>query len=439
MTLCADHRARSSGGHNFTGRYDMHNFLFYLMIAFYVSDFLFEQWLKYLDRSRMNPVMPRELDGIYNTELYANQQMYQRENNRFGRISDGFAFILTTAVLLSGWAGRLDIILRGVTTHFILLPLLYFGVLLTLSAIISAPFDWYDTFVIEKKYGFNRTTRRTFFSDMLKSYALTLTLAAVVLSCVLLAYKYAGDWFWLMAWGSCALISLVLGFFYSEWIVPIFNRQTPLEEGGLRAAIETFARNASFPLQNIFVIDGSRRSTKSNAYFTGFGKKKRIVLFDTLQDDLTTEEIVAILAHEIGHNRKKHTLTGMAISLSSIGLMLWLFSFLIDSLPVAQALGGYTPSFHLNIIGFALLYRPLENLLSLLGNLISRRHEYEADAYTAEHGLGEALISALKKLSSKSLSNLTPHPIVVFFCHSHPTLLQRIARLRGAGAFDKCL
>ncbi|MDR1885328.1 MAG: M48 family metallopeptidase [Synergistaceae bacterium] len=408
----------------------MHNIYFYLIIAFYVYDFVSGQLLSYLNRTRMAPVPPEELEGIYDAAEYAKQQTYQMENDRFGLVSGGFSFAVVMALLLCGWAGRIDAFIRMYTSHYLLLPLSFFFALTALSSIMDIPFDWYDTFVIEEKFGFNRMTPRTFILDWLKSFALAVALSGALLTGVLVVYKYAQGWFWLLAWIVVSAFSLIVAFFYSEWIVPIFNRQTPLEEGKLRSAIEDFTQRASYPIQNIYMIDGSRRSTKSNAYFTGFGKKKRIVLYDTLIDDLTTEEIVAVLAHEIGHYKMKHILSTVTISLASTGFIFWLFSHLMNSPSLAHALGGIEPSFHLNMVGFSLLYIPLSDALDLLTNCISRKHEYEADNFAARHGTGDALISALKKICSKSLANLTPHPIVVFACYSHPTLLQRISNIK---------
>jgi STE24 endopeptidase len=377
----------------------------------------------------MNPVMPKELEGIYDPAEYARQQTYQKENDRFELISKGFSFAVGATLLWYGGAGWLDAFLRRYTDSSILLVLTFFGTVTVLAWMMSIPFNCYDTFVIEHKFGFNKTTPRTFVLDKLKTLALSLVLISVLLTVVLVAYEYAGDWFWLSAWIAVSVFSLMIVFFYSEWIVPLFNKQTPLEEGELRSAIEAFAQKASFPVSNLYVIDGSRRSTKSNAYFTGFGKKKRIVLYDTLMEDLNTEEIVAVLAHEIGHYKMKHIFYVVAVSLASTGFTLWLMSFFLSSPAVAYALGGTVSSFHLGMVGFSLLYSPLSEALDLASNCLSRRHEYQADAFAAKYGLGDALIAALKKISSKSLVNLTPHPVVIFCRYSHPTLLQRMHRL----------
>jgi STE24 endopeptidase len=415
----------------------MRNIYFYFIIIFFVWDFLWEQILSYLNRTRMTPVMPKELEGIYDPAEYARQQTYQKENDRFGLISEGFSFVIGIMVLWHGGAGWLDTLLRKYIFSPIPLSLAFFGTATVLIWIMSIPFECYDTFVIEHKFGFNKTTPRTFATDELKTLALSLVLISLLLTIVLVIYEHAGDWFWLLAWIAVSVFSLTIAFFYSEWIVPIFNKQTPLEEGELRSAIEAFAQKTSFPVRNIYVIDGSKRSTKSNAYFTGFGKKKRIVLFDTLIDDLNTEEIVAVLAHEIGHYKMRHVFYNITISLANTAFMLWMLSIFLDSPAVACALGGTTPSFHLGMAGFSLLYAPLSGVLDLAVNCLSRKHEYQADEFAASYGAGDALIAALKKISSKSLSNLTPHPLVVFCRYSHPTLLQRIRHIQKTQGFPK--
>jgi len=404
----------------------MHNIYFYLIIIFYVSSFAWDQVLAHLNRTRMNPLMPHELEGIYNPSDYARQQEYQRENDRFGTVTAGFLFAITLAVLLYGGLGWFDSLLREYVSQPLLLTLAFFAALSALLWLVNIPFDVYDTFVIEEKFGFNRTTPRTFAADQIKSFALMMVLQSVLLTILFAAYKYFGAWFWLPAWALISAFSLLLVFFYSEWIVPLFNKQTPLEEGELRSAIESFAEKVSFPIHNIYVMDGSKRTTKSNAYFTGFGKKKRIVLYDNLIKELDTEEIVAVLAHEIGHYKKKHIAYSITISLLSTGFMLWLLSIFLENPAIAHALGGAIPSLHLGLAGFSLLYTPISEVISLASSCVSRRNEYEADNFTAAHQLGGPLISALNKISSKALSNLTPHPLVVFWEYSHPTLLQRM-------------
>jgi STE24 endopeptidase len=407
----------------------MYNLYFFIIISVFVLSFIWGQILAYLNRKQMSPVIPEELEGIYNPEEYAKQQDYQQTNSRFGLVSGGFSSLILLVVLLFGLLGWFDGLLREYTIHFLVLPLLFFGLLMIINEILDLPFDWYATFTIEERFGFNKSTCKLFVSDWLKEILLGLVLGGLILAVVIYIYQYTGRWFWLLAWVAVSGFSLLMTFFYSEWIVPLFNKQTPLEAGELRTAIEVFAGKADFQLSNIYVMDGSKRSSKANAYFTGFGKKKRIVLFDTLMKDLDTEEIVAVLAHETGHYKKKHVISSMILSLLTTGLTLYILSLFLDSMPLAEALGGKTPSFHLGLIGFSLLFTPVSEALGLVVNYISRKNEYEADAFAAQYGLGEALISALKKISVQSLTNLNPHPWVVRWYYSHPTLLQRTRRI----------
>ena len=404
----------------------MHNIYFYIILSVVIFGFVWGQILSYLNRKQMSPEIPKTLEGIYNTEEYARQQAYQKENSWFGLLTGGFSFILTLLVLFFGVLGWIDNELREHLTNFLLLPLAFFGLIMIVSELLDLPFDWYATFVIEEKFGFNKSTRKLFMMDWLKGILLTIVLGGLILTAILFIYHYTEKWFWLLAWLVVSGFSLVMSLFYSEWIVPMFNKQTPLEAGELRDAIEVFAQKAGFELKNIYVMDGSKRSSKANAYFTGMGKKKRIVLFDTLIKELDTEEIVAVLAHEIGHYKKKHILYSLIGSIFTTGITFYVLSLFLGSCPLAEALGGKVPSFHLGIIGFSFLFAPISELTGLIFNAISRKNEYEADAYAAQFGLGDALISALKKLSVQALSNLNPHPWVVFWHYSHPTLLQRI-------------
>jgi STE24 endopeptidase len=303
-----------------------------------------------------------------------------------------------------------------------------------INEVVDFPFDWYGTFTIEEKFGFNKSTPKLFLTDWLKNILLTVLIGGLILLLLVYIYHYTGEWFWLLAWILVSGFSLLMSLFYSEWIVPLFNKQTPLEEGALRDAIESFAKKAGFELTNIYVMDGSKRSSKANAYFTGMGKKKRIVLFDTLIKELDTDEITAVLAHEIGHYKKKHIIYSMVRAVISTGITFYILSLFLGNRPLAEALGSSVPSFHLGLIGFSLLFTPVSELSGLAFQVISRKNEYEADAYAAQFGLGKALISGLKKLSVKSLSNLNPHPLVVFWYYSHPTLLQRMERIESSNA-----
>ncbi|HCO67226.1 MAG TPA: peptidase M48 [Dysgonomonas sp.] len=405
------------------------NIFYYLIILITVLDFAWTQYLAYRNRKRMSPEIPLQLQGIYDKKEYAKQQDYQKENSRFGLISGSVSFIIILLILVFQGFGWLDGEIRQYIQTPLLVSLAFIGILFIANEIISLPFSYYDTFVIENKYGFNKATPKIFWIDQVKGLLLSVVLGGIILSALIWFYTNFGNYAWLYAWGLVTAFSLFMTLFYSNIIVPLFNKQTPLEDGELRNAIEDFSRKAGFDLTNIYVIDASKRSTKANAYFTGFGKKKRIVLYDTLINDLEIEEVVAVLAHEIGHYKKKHVLKSLITSILYTGAMLFILSFFLTSRQLAQALGSDIPSFHLGIIAFSVLFSPISLILGLAMNISSRKNEYEADDYAAQFGLSEALIGGLKKLSVKSLSNLNPDPLNVFIYYSHPTLLQRIENL----------
>jgi STE24 endopeptidase len=319
----------------------------------------------------------------------------------------------------------------GFTSNAILAALIFFGIIMFASDLLGIPFSAYHTFVIEEKYGFNKTTPKTFVFDIIKGWIINAIIGGGLLALIFLIYRETQEMFWIYAWILISAFSIFMTMFYSNIIVPLFNKQTPLEDGALRDAIQEFSDRVGFKLDNIFVINGSKRSTKANAYFTGLGAKKRIVLYDTLIYDMEIDEIVAVLAHEIGHYKKKHVIQSLLISLVQTGVLLFIFSQLIDSPVLSRALGVEKPNFHVGMVAFGILYSPVSFALGIFMNILSRKNEYQADAFAAENYKPEALASALKKLSVKNLSNLTPHPRYVFFHYSHPPLLQRLAHLKG--------
>lgn len=400
-----------------------------VILVIVVLDFVWSQYLSYRNRKRMNPIIPDQLQNIYDQEKYTLQQEYQKTNSRFGLIISLFYFVVLISLLLIGGFGWLDQLLRLYTDNEIILTLAFFGIIYLVSAIVSLPFDYYSSFVIEARFGFNKTTKTTFWADQLKGLLMTVVLGGLILAVITWFYQSFGKFAWLYAWLLVIVFSLFMTLFYSNLIVPLFNKQKPLGDGELREAIETFGKRSGFGIDNIYVLDASKRSTKANAYFTGFGAKKRIVLYDTLISDLATDEIVAVLAHEIGHYKKKHTLQGMLVSFCYTGAILFLLSFFLGNQDIAIALGGKVASFHLGLIAFSILFTPISLILGVFSSILSRRNEYQADAYAASFGLSLQLISGLKKLSVNSLSNLNPDPLYVFFHYSHPTLLQRIAAL----------
>ncbi|GAP67944.1 Zn-dependent protease with chaperone function [Bacteroidales bacterium 6E] len=407
----------------------MYSILFIVILVIIVADFLIDRYVDFLNTTRWSDRLPDEVKGIYDEKKYAQQQAYQRENHRFGLLTSTFNFVLVLGMLLLFGFAWLNSVVLGWTASPVWAALLFFGILMMAAEVVNLPFAWYDTFVIEEKYGFNQSSVRTFVFDKLKGWALTMVLGGALMALIVWLYGKAGSWFWVVAWAVLSGFSVFMAMFYSSLIVPLFNKQTPLGEGELRTAIEEFSGKVGFKIDNIFVIDGSRRSSKANAYFTGLGSKKRIVLYDTLIEEMTTEELVAVLAHEIGHYRKRHVVQGLFLGIAQTGLLLFLFSVVMKSPAISQALGVEQPNFHIGMIAFSILYSPLSMVTGLAMNRLSRKNEFEADAFAAENYSPTPLITALKKLSVKNLSNLTPHPVYVTFNYSHPPLLQRLEHL----------
>jgi STE24 endopeptidase len=403
--------------------------ILYIITGIVVAGFLFEQWLEYLNLRHMRSEIPASLQGIYPEEEYQRSLAYQRERQRFSLLLSTLSFIVLIALLLTGGFGWLDAWLRQFTEQPLWLALAFFGVLFLASDLLNLPFQWYSTFVIEEKWGFNKTTPKIFLVDKLKGYALALILGGAILALLLGLILYLGSTFWLYFWLVMALFTLAANLFYSTLILPLFNKLSPLPAGALKEAIESYSLKVNFPVENMYVIDGSKRSSKANAFFSGLGKKKKIVLYDTLIDNHTTEELVAVLAHEAGHYKKKHIVWGFGLALLQTGLLLWLLSRLVFSETLSMAMGADETALHLNIMAFGLLFSPLSVLISIGTNALSRRHEFEADAFAAQTYEPTALQEALKKLSVKNLSNLWPHPWYVQVRYSHPPLLQRLEAL----------
>lgn len=398
----------------------------FIIIAILVIDYIIERGLAYLNTRNVKTELPEQLKGLYDADEYAKQQAYFKENQRFGLITSSFSLVLILAMFMVGGFALVDGIAHNMVGNSILVSLIFFGIIFFVNDLLTTPFDIYDHFVIEQRYGFNKVTPKIFVGDKIKGWLLGALIGGGLVALISKIYDITANYFWILAWIVIAFVSIFISMFYSQLIVPLFNKQIPLPEGELRDEIEKFAVKAGFKLNNIFVIDGSKRSTKANAYFSGLGIKKRIVLFDTLINDLRTEEIVAVLAHEIGHYKKKHTLLALGMSLLNSLIMLFILGYFLSNDALAQAFSVEKASFHINILAFGILYTPVSMVLSLFMYMVSRRNEYQADAYAAKFGLGENLIGGLKKLSVKSLSNLQPHPAYVFFYHSHPTLLQRM-------------
>lgn len=409
----------------------MTQIIFFSILGIVTFEFALWLFLDYLNAKNYSDELPDELKGIYDEEKYKKSQNYEKETKKFGHYSEIFFFILNFLALFFWIYGWLDIWLRTFTQNEILLSLGFFGIIGAIHTILAFPFSYYDTFVIEEKYGFNKSTRKLFFLDTLKWLALNAVIGGGLLALVVWIYQLVGNSFWIYAWLLLSAFSIFMMMFYSNVIVPLFNKQTPLKEGELRDAINNFWKKVGFTIENIFVIDGSKRSTKANAYFTGFWPKKRIVLYDTLIADMTTEEIVAVLAHEIGHYKRKHTLQTLIFSLIQTGVILYIFSLTLGIPEVSQSLWASESSFHLGIFVFGILFTPISLIVWIFGNILSRRNEYQADEFAGRNANASDLQSALKKLSVNNLSNLRPHPWYEFFYYSHPTVLKRLDMLEN--------
>jgi len=408
----------------------MSQILFYIIVGLLLADFIFERFLEFLNSTRWSDQLPEEVKDIYDVQEYQKQQAYEKANFSFSMVSSSFSFALMFLMVLFAVFALVNSWALSVSVNPILTALVFFGVLMLATDLLTTPFSVYDTFVIEEKYGFNKTTPKTFILDKLKGYLLGAIIGGGLMALIIYIYQLTTNNFWIYAWFVITGFSVFMVLFYSNLIVPLFNKQTPLPEGELKSAIEAFSTKVGFKLDNIFVINGSKRSTKANAYFTGFGAKKRIVLYDTLINDMTTNELVAVLAHEIGHYKKHHVIWSLLLGTLQTGIVLFIFSLFVGSPELSAALGVETPSFHIGLIAFGILYSPISMLTGLAMNIFSRKNEYQADAFASEYFDGNELASALKKLSVKNLSNLRPHPAYVFFHYSHPTLLQRLQALK---------
>ena len=405
--------------------------LFTIIISIVVFNYLFSRLMEYLNALRYGNPVPPGLEDVYVEDEYRKSMDYKKVNYRFAILTGAFSFVLIMAMFFFDGFAYVDNLVRVITVQPVLVALLFFGLMMFASDLLTTPFAVYDTFVIEERFGFNKTTVKTFITDKLKSWMLGAIIGGGILSAIIWFYTLTGKNFWIFAWILVSIFSIFMYMFYSTLIVPLFNKQTALEEGDLRDAIMEFSSRAGFKLGNIYVIDGSKRSTKANAYFTGLGSKKRIVLYDTLINDLEIDEIVSVLAHEIGHYKKKHTLTGLILSVVQTVVMLFILSLFVGNPVLSEALGASVPSFHIGLVAFGILYSPLSMILGIGGNILSRKNEFQADRYAGEMHKPEALVNALKGLSRKNLSNLTPHPAYVFFHYSHPPLYQRVKALMG--------
>ena len=411
---------------------------FFIIISLVVFKYLFSNILDYVNHKNWKDEIPHELKDYYNLEKYKKAKHYALTKNRIGLFSSSISFLFITSLLTFNGYGFIDQLVNS-NIFISFLPAdnnlsfiqsgVFFSILFILNSIISIPFSYYKTFIIEEKFGFNNTTKSTFFIDLIKSTLLSFFIGGILLFLALYLYDNLNEGFWLWLWIGLSLLMIFINMLYADLIVPIFNKLSPLEDGELRQKIEKYSRGVGYLLKNIYVIDGSKRSTKANAFFSGLGPRKTIALYDTLIEKHTENELVAVLAHEVGHFKKKHVFSGLIMSIIQIGVMTLFFELCLKLPEISLALGGSGTSFHLGLIGFSIIFSPISMISGVLMNYISRKNEFEADAYAKETFNGDDLSLALKKLSVDSLSNIYPHPLYVFFHYSHPPLIQRLRAL----------
>ena len=402
---------------------------FAIILTVIVFNFILERFLDYLNDKNRSSELPKELEGIYDKEKYKKSQDYQKEKSRISFIGSFFSLGLVMSMLLLDGFAWLDSFVQSRTDNPILSSILFFAIIAIVSDVISLPFSIYNTFKIEEKYGFNKTTVPLFIIDKIKGYLLGALLGGTILYFLIQFYESAPDQFWLYAWLLIVAFMLLMNMFYTSLIMPLFNKLTPLPEGDLKNEVNKYAEKTGYDLSQVYVIDGSKRSNKANAFFSGFGSRKKVVLYDTLIKNHTTEELVAVLAHEVGHYKKKHIIQSLIMGILQTGIMLFVLQLFLKDAELAKALGVNQPSFHIGIVAFSFIFSPISQLTGIFSNIISRKNEYEADAYAKKTYDGKPLQDALKKLSVDNLSNLQPHPWYEFFYYSHPTLLKRLKAL----------
>ena len=400
-----------------------------ILIAF---NYIFSTLLEYLNDRNWKDEIPKSLKDFYQKDKYLKAKEYKKINGKLSFISSTISFLITISLLVLGIYGKVSDYFMINYQNIFVQSSLFFLSFYVLNLIVSTPFQYYSTFSIETKFGFNKTTLKTFVLDKLKGMFLALTIGGILLYVALLLYSKINNGFWIYLWLGLSLFTLFIQMFYTTLIVPLFNKLTPLEDGSLKNKIENYSKEIGYSLSNIFVIDGSKRSTKANAFFSGIGPKKTIALFDTLLEKHTEEELVAVLAHEVGHYKKNHIFQGLVLTIIQIGLMTYLLELCLNSSNLINSLGGEITSFHLGLIVFSMLFSPIGLLIGVFTNILSRKNEYEADKFAKQTYSGKDLELALKKLSVDSLSNIYPHPFYVFVHYSHPPLIKRLEALNSS-------
>ncbi len=407
------------------------NIYLVIIIAALLVNYALSTTAAWLNLRNISEELPQEFHGFYDEERYRKSQQYLRETTAFGLIHDTFHLVIILAFILAGGFNFVDEIARSAGADTITTGLIFAGIILLMSQLIDIPFSAWSTFVIEEKFGFNKTTVKTFITDILKGLVLTALIGGLVFAVIIWFFEAMGPEAWIYCWVALSIFQIMLMFVAPVLIMPLFNKFEPLGPGKLKKSIMDYARKENFKMQGVFKMDGSKRSTKSNAFFTGFGKFKRIVLFDTLIARHTVEELTAIIAHEMGHYKLKHILKAIVRSILMAGFTFWLLSLFIGNQGLFQAFRMEHVSIYASLFFFGFLYAPIGMVTGIIDKAISRRHEFEADEYAVRsYGHPDDMINALKKLSVDNLSNLTPHPFMVALEYSHPPVLERIRAIR---------
>ena len=402
----------------------------FIFIGLTIFNFLFTTVLEYLNDKNWKESIPNDLEGFYDSNKYQKAKNYKIERGKISLLNSSISFVITLLMLFFFGFGLISEYAVSFSDSIIVQSCIFFMIFHLLTTFLGMPFSYYSTFFIEEKYGFNKTTLKTFIVDKIKGLFISSLFIIVLTSLAIVSIEYFSTGFWIWLWIGLSLFMVFLNMFYADLIVPIFNKLTPLENGELRSKIESYSKKVGYSLKNIFVIDGSKRSTKANAFFSGLGPRKTIALYDTLIEKHTDEELVSVLAHEVGHFKKKHILVSMFLTILQLGIMCYLFELCMNMEVIASSLGSSKMNFHIGIIAFSFLYSPIGLITGILMNILSRKNEYEADKFAKDTYNGNFLELALKKLSVDSLSNLYPHPLYVFVHYSHPPLLKRLDRLK---------
>jgi STE24 endopeptidase len=402
------------------------------IVAFILIDFLVGSVLEYLNEKSKNVPMSPVATEIFSADEYAKSLEYGTAKYKVERLTSTLSTVVMLSAIILGWFAWLDQAIRERISNDLLVTVAFFGVLILGVMIANLPVSYYSTFVIEEKFGFNKTTKKLFVVDSIKQAVLSIALGLPVIYLIAWIYQSLESKFWLVGWLAVTAISLFMFIFGTRIFLPMFNKLKPLREGELRSEVEAYCQSQGFPLSKLWEMDASKRSTKLNAFFSGMGKVKIIGLYDTLIEKLTTKETVAVLAHEVGHYKRKHVYTMFAFSNVQTLVIFVLLGSLLGNPNLSKALGSDAPSFHLSMITFFLLFTPVSTVLGLINNSFSRYNEYQADQYSIDTypGARDHMYSALKKLSLESLSNLNPHPWYVAVHYTHPPILDRLANLK---------